>query len=105
MLESLGNIAYAKAKSGDVQKAVSIYNGILRSQSSFHKGSREYCETMGLLGYLYVQINENARAEACFSIALEWEEKHLGANHPGVGELKLSLLNAQSNIAPDSLWA
>eukprot|EP00546_Thalassionema_frauenfeldii_P007333 CAMPEP_0178910322 /NCGR_PEP_ID=MMETSP0786-20121207/9034_1 /TAXON_ID=186022 /ORGANISM="Thalassionema frauenfeldii, Strain CCMP 1798" /LENGTH=604 /DNA_ID=CAMNT_0020582563 /DNA_START=253 /DNA_END=2067 /DNA_ORIENTATION=- len=106
VLENLGNIAYVKAKSGDVQKAVSIYNGILRSQSSSHgKGSREYCETMGLLGYLYVQINENARAEACFSSALEWEETHLGANHPGVGELKLSLLNAQSNIAPDSLWA
>lgn len=106
VLESLGNIAYAKAKSGDVKKAVSIYNGILRSQASSHgKGSREYSETMGLLGYLHVQIKDNERAAMCLAFALQFLEKHLGTNHRGVKDIKVALLNAQTNTEPGSLWA
>jgi len=106
VLESLGNIAYAKAKSGDLKKAVSIYKGILRSQASSHgEGSREYSETMGLLGYLHVQIKDNEKAETYFTSALAWQEKELDANHSGVKDLRVALLNAHTNTEPGSLWA
>ena len=95
ILESLGNLAYATIKTGDLDKAIEMYNGILRSQEGLNgKESQEYNETVGLLGYTLLLKQEYSQALTCLSIALKWQENNLGASHPSVLHTKESVKRA-----------
>ena len=69
-------------KTGDLDRAVQLYNGILRRQEGQNgKESREYNETLGLLGLVLAMKQENSEALACLSIVLQWQEEKLGTTH------------------------
>jgi len=106
MLLSLGNIAYAKAKNGDLIKAINIYKGLKRTFEVLHgKESRQYNEILGLLGNLQTQKGENKEAVKYLSSVLVWQQQNLGENSPYVKHTKNSLLTAQVDAEAGSMWA
>ena len=85
VLENLGNLAYTKIKTGDLSKATEMYNCILKAQEVQNgKESREYNETLGLLGLILTLQQEHSEALSCLTAALKWQEENLGATHPSV---------------------
>jgi tetratricopeptide (TPR) repeat protein len=78
-------LAYTKIKTGDLGKATEMYNSILKTQEVQNgKESLEYNETLGLLGLVLTLQQKYSQALSCLSVALKWQEDHLGATHPSV---------------------
>jgi hypothetical protein len=85
VLENLGNLAYTRIKTGELDKATELYKTILKVQEGQNgKESREYNETLGLFGLVLTMRQEYSEALACLSAALKWQEDNLGVTHRSV---------------------
>jgi hypothetical protein len=84
-VENLGNLAYTKIKTGELNKATELYKSILKIQEGQNgKESREYNETLGLFGLVLTMRREYSQALTCLAAALKWQEDNLGVTHPSV---------------------
>lgn len=125
---SLDNLAYAKAKTGDTEKALQvsvlcavlingyyivaplsilqtrffvlkICKGVLRTQETkFGCQSREAVETIGLMGLLYCQNEDYRDALKCLSTVLKWQQKHLKAHNPAIRNTKDTIKKIERSV-------
>jgi len=85
VLQSLGNVAFAKAKRGEKNNALQIYRSIHKSQvEKFGPHSREAAETVGLMSTVHLQQFNYKAAEKCLVDVLQWQRTNLDEYHPAI---------------------
>jgi len=106
VLQSIGNLAYARAKHGDVKKALHLYTDILSAQETVNGAeSREYAETMGVLGFLYSKNEDYEAALTHLSAAHKWQLDNMDSTtHPACLHTKEAILAVEKNLKGASVW-
>ena len=92
VLDTLGSVAYSKARAGEKTNALQIYKSLLELQcKKFGVESREASETKGLMGVLHVQQSNFTVALRYLTDVMKWQRMHLDHRHP-------ALLNTRNAI-------
>lgn len=82
VLETLVNVAVAKAKAQHVKKALQILQGCWRSQTSrYGADSPHVIESTGLMGFLFAQQGMMEDGLNCLNTVKAWQKDHLQKNH------------------------
>lgn len=76
VLESIGNLAFAKAKNAEVTKAILLYTGLLHLLEGSSNNSRDYYETMGILGFLFYHAEDYEESLQNLNATYKWQQAH-----------------------------
>jgi hypothetical protein len=99
-------LAYAKAKHGDLKKAIALFSQMITSQETIYGvKSREHAETSGILGFLYLQCEDYEGALTYLSAAHKWQLANMGpASSPACLYTKEAIKTVESNLRGASVW-
>jgi tetratricopeptide (TPR) repeat protein len=105
-MQSLGNLAWTKAKSGQFKVAIQMLNGLLSSQEEYYgKDSREYCETLGLLGHLYYEKEDYEPALKYLTSCRDSLEKlGMAKTHIAVSAISEMIRKVENKLQSNSVW-
>lgn len=85
VLTTLTSLAMAKAQKGELDSALQILQGCLRSQNSrFGVLSPASIETVGLSGFLYARHGEFENSLKCLLTVRKWQKGNLPEKHPAL---------------------
>lgn len=85
VLTCLASLAMAKARKGQLDNALQILQGCLRSQNSrFGMLSSASMETVGLSSYLYARNGDYESALKCLFTVRKWQKANLPEKHPAL---------------------
>ena len=66
-------------------KALQLHQQILKKQiQKFGTSNREVAETKGLMGVLYIQLEDFKSASKCLDDVLLWQLSNLDDHHPAI---------------------
>mmetsp|Transcript_32829 Transcript_32829/g.75566 ORF Transcript_32829/g.75566 Transcript_32829/m.75566 type:complete len:96 (+) Transcript_32829:627-914(+) len=92
---------------GEYKKAIQIYRGILRSQEiRYGAQSSQTMETLGILGFLYIQHKHDEEALKCLSSVLKWQQTSTtDPHHPCVKHVWDTVKKIEERIQGEvSVW-
>jgi tetratricopeptide (TPR) repeat protein len=99
VLASLTSLALAKAQNNQLQKALLILRGCLRSQNvRFGSDSVASIDTTGLMGYLYARDENYDEALNCLNKVKTWQITRLPTSHPSLGTTKEAIKTLEESI-------
>jgi tetratricopeptide (TPR) repeat protein len=111
VLSSRTSLAIAKARSSDVNKALQILLGCLRSQNTrFGPTSADATETVGLCGLLHASQGDYESALKCFFAVRKWQKVNLPDSNPAHRKVKEcikaieDLLDTNKVPSPAKVW-
>jgi tetratricopeptide (TPR) repeat protein len=104
VLESMSNLAIAKAKGGQTKKALQILGACLRTQNKrFGTESTQSIETLGMMAFIYAQQDSNEDALKCYSSVKRWQKTHIPNDHPSSVKTKERIRVLEEKIGKSSL--
>jgi tetratricopeptide (TPR) repeat protein len=99
VLASLTSLALAKAQNKQLQKALQILTGCLRSQNvRFGPNSVASIDTTGLMGYLYAREENYDEALKCLSKVKKWQSARLPVSHPALEATSKAIKKLEESI-------
>ena len=104
VLTCLTSLAMAKAQKGELDNALQILQGCLRSQNSrFGVLSRASIETVGLSGFLYARHGDFENALKCLFTVRKWQKSHLPEKHPALLISKESIRAIEAKLGTNKV--
>jgi tetratricopeptide (TPR) repeat protein len=106
VLETLTNLALAKTKDGNMKKGLQILHGCVRSKNSrFGHGSKTAMDTIGIMGYLYVQQKQYPDAMKCLSTVRKWQKANLPVDNSSYQQTKELVDSIEDALGKEvTLW-
>jgi len=103
VLASLTNLALAKSKNGQVQQALQILEGCLRSQNAkLGPESAASIETMGFMSQLHLRQEQYEQAWKCLATVKKWQKSHLPQHHPALRKTKETMKMIEKKLGKSS---
>lgn len=107
VVAALTNMAVAKAHCNEIDKALKILHGCLRSQNArYGDDSTTAIETLGLVSLLYAQKGNYEEALKYLLTVKKWQKQHLPSHHTAYIKIKASVAWMEDKIGKSglSLW-